>query len=136
VVFNTPTRGEVEVSVAQAPRVAQELTALDWIGAAVASLGSVFCLQFPFLAAPWFKKMFADLGGELPGITHLGLTLWFPLILGFLPALALALAGAPRATLGIRRALILGAFFMSILSSGVCLYAMYAPIFALAGAIK
>jgi hypothetical protein len=38
--------------------------------------------------------------------------------------------------LGVRRALIAGAFFLSLSASVLCLYALYSPIFALAEGIK
>jgi hypothetical protein len=113
-----------------------ELTALDWIGAVVASLGGLFCFQFPFLVGRSFKQMFAELGGPLPTITQLGLTVWFPIVLGMIPMSVLALALFRKAPLGARRALIVGAFILSLVSSGLCLYAVYAPIFEIAGAIK
>jgi hypothetical protein len=112
------------------------MTALDWIGAVVASFGALFCFQFPFFSAPAFGKMFQDFGGALPAITQLGLTVWFPLLLGIVPASLLGLALAGPFSLAARRGLIVGAFLLSIVVGGVCLYAMYAPIWALAGAIK
>ena len=112
------------------------LTVLDWIGAVVASSGVLFCLQFP-MAAPAFKKMFAEFGGPLPVITQLGLTWWFPVTLGLIPLSVLFVALLrPNTTIGRRRALIVAAFGFSFVSSGVCVFAMYAPIFAIAGAIK
>ena len=112
-----------------------DLTALDWIGAVVAGLGVLFLFQFPLMSAH-FAKMFADFGGELPAVTRLGLTLWFPMILGAMPLVWLVAALGPWFRLGVRRALIVFAFVEGLASAAFCLYAMYAPIFALAAAIK
>ncbi|MBX7098741.1 MAG: hypothetical protein K1X89_13620 [Myxococcaceae bacterium] len=113
-----------------------QLTALDWMGALVAALGGLFCLQFPFFTAPSFKAMFADFGGQLPAITVLGLTPWFPLLVGAIPLAVLTFALAGKLGLGQRRAMIVGAFALSLGSGGLCVYAMYAPIVAIAGNIK
>lgn len=113
-----------------------DLTALDWIAAVLTALGGLFCASFPFLAAPAFAEMFADFGGPLPAITRLGLTLWFPLVLAAIPFTVLAVALLRRVTLGRRRALIVASFVLTVAASGLCLYSMYAPIFALAGTIR
>ena len=114
----------------------KELTALDWIAVIVVCMGALFCFQFPFLAAPQFAKMFADSGGTLPDITQLGMTTWFPLMLGLNPASVVFHALSGKHTLTKRRLFIVGAFVMSAGATSVLLYAMYAPIFALAGNIQ
>ncbi len=114
----------------------QHLTALDWIAVAGVGAGALFCFQFPFLIAPRFAKMFADFGGPLPDLTQLGMTIWFPLLLGLNPASVAIHALSGKHSLGKRRLLIVAAFLMALVASGLCLAAMYMPIFALAGKIK
>ena len=113
-----------------------ELTALDWIAVCLAAGGTLFCFQFPFFTAPQFALMFRDFGGALPLITRLALTLWFPLAWGTVPLFILGGALSGQRTLGSRRVMIVAAFLFNLLAGGVCLYAMYAPIFELAGKIK
>ncbi|MBS1149736.1 MAG: hypothetical protein H6Q89_1434 [Myxococcaceae bacterium] len=114
----------------------QELTALDWIAVLGVGAGALFCFQFPFFIAPHFEKMFADFGGELPDLTQLALTTWFPLMLGLNPASVAFHALSGKHTLARRRLLIVAAFAMAVAFSALCLVAMYAPIFELAGNLK
>lgn len=115
-----------------------ELTALDWIAVVGVGCGALFCFLFPFLIAPTFTKMFLDFGNaaELPNITQLGMTTWFPLMLGLNPASVVFHALSGKHTLGRRRLLIVAAFVLALIACGICLVAMYAPIFALAGNIQ
>ncbi len=124
------------MSSSRETKVGEELTALDGIGAAIASLGAVFCLQLPFFLGPVFQKMFADFADEPPAITRLVLTLWFPVLLGLIPAFMVALVLVRRTSLGVRRGLIVGALFLSLSSSGLCLYALYGQPMSLVGRIK
>ncbi len=119
-----------------APRPWTELTAGDWLAASVGVLCALFCLQFPLFAAPRFAKMFEDFGGELPALTRLGLTYWFPWALAVLP-IALAATGLARArtVVAARIALLLGAL-LAIGGSFLCVLAMYQPIFAISGSIE
>jgi hypothetical protein len=112
------------------------LTELDWLSAAIASLGTMFCCLFALYIGPRFQKLFADFGGELPALTQLALMPWFPLLLGLIPALMIALSLAGKTSLGVRRGLIVGALFLSLSASGLCLYGIYSPIFAIAEFIK
>ena len=112
------------------------LSALDWIAVLGVCAGALFCFLFPFVIAPQFAKMFKDFGGELPDITQLGLTIWFPLMLGLNPASIVFHALSGKHTLFKRRMLIVAAFVMALAAIGVLLFAMYAPIFAIAGNIK
>ena len=114
-----------------------ELTALDWIAVVVVCTAALFCFQFPFLTAPRFAKMFADFGdAKLPDITQLGMTIWFPMMVGLNPASVVFHAVSGRHTLARRRLLIVAAFGLSLAACGVLLYAMYAPVFAMAGSIQ
>ena len=110
-------------------------TVLDWIGAVLALGGTLFCWQLPFLTAPAYARMFEDFGGALPLLTRLVLSTWFPLALGLLPLVPLAAGAAGRMRLGVRRALVVGAFVLSLAVSGACLVALELPLFRLAGAV-
>lgn len=114
----------------------KQLTALDWIAVAGVCSGALFCFQFPFLMAPRFAAMFADFGGELPDITQLGMTTWFPLLLGLNPAAVVFHALSGKHTLARRRLLIVASFVMALAATALCLCAAYAPIFSLAGKIE
>jgi hypothetical protein len=105
----------------------EELTALDSVGAVIAGLGAVFCFLFPVFVGPRIQKISADFGGELPAITQLVLTLWFPLLLWLTPTSLIVLALVLRTSSGVRRGLLVGALVLSLSSSGFCLYAMDAP---------
>jgi hypothetical protein len=107
-----------------------ELAGLDWLSAALASLGATFCCLLALYLGPRFQKIFADVGGELPALTQLAFMPWFPLVLGVIPALMIALALVAKTSLGIRRGLIVGAMVLSLSASGLCLYGIYGPIFA------
>jgi hypothetical protein len=61
---------------------------------------------------------------------------WFPLVLGVITALMLVLALVAQTSLGIRRGLIVGAMVLSLSASGLCLYGVYSPIFAIAEFIR
>ena len=118
------------MSSSRETKVEEELTELDWLGAAITSLGVMFCCLFALYIGPRFKKIFADFGGEYTALTQLALEPWFPLVFGVIPALMIALALVGTASLGVRRGLIVGALFLSFSASGLCLYAIYSPIFA------
>ena len=112
------------------------LSALDWIAVVLVGMGAMFCAAFPFGLGPAYAAMFRDFGSELPAITELALSTWFPLTLAAAPAGALALALGVRLPLGTRRLVIVLGFLLSLAAIGVCLVAVYAPIFALARAVK
>jgi type II secretory pathway component PulF len=90
----------------------------------------MFCCLFALYIGPRFQKIFADFGGELPALTQLAFRQWFPLVLGVIPALMIALALVAKTSLGIRRGLIVAAMFLSLSASGLCLYGIYGPILA------
>ncbi len=107
----------------------QDFTVFDWLAVGATGLAVLFCFQFPFLAAPAFAKMFKDFGGELPDLTQLALTVWFPLMLGLNPASIVFHALAQKHTLSRRRLLIAAALVMSLGFSGLLVLAMYLPVF-------
>ncbi len=99
-------------------------------------MGATFCFRFALVVGPSFQKMFEDFGGEIPALTRLALMPWFPLLLGLIPASMVALALSGKPSLGVRRGLLVGAMVLSLSASGLCLCALYLPIFEIAGAIK
>lgn len=105
------------------------LTLLDWLGATVASLGTMFCCLFALFVGPRLQKVLADFGGELTALTRLMLMPWVPLLLGLIPAFMVALALVGKTSRGVRRGLIVGASFLSLLAIGLCLYTRYSPLF-------
>lgn len=100
------------------------------------SLGVMFCFHVAFFIGPRFQKPLEDFGGEIPALTRLALMPWFPLLLGLIPSFMVVLALAWKTSLGVRRALIAGALFLSLSASGLCLYALFSPLFAIAEALK
>lgn len=124
------------MSAPRKTKVEGELTGIDWFRVVIASLGVMFCCQFALSIGPRFQKLFEDFGGELPVLTRLALMPWFPLLLGLIPALMVALALVGKTSLGVRRGLIVGALFLSLSASGLCLYGIYSPIFVIAEGIK
>jgi len=118
---------EVEVSSPRETKVEEELTHLDWLGAAIAWLGTMFCCLFALFIGPWWHEVLVDFGVEIPALIQLALRPWFPLLLGLIPTVMVALALVRKTSLGVRRGLIVAAAFLSLLASGFCLYAVYAP---------
>jgi hypothetical protein len=115
---------------------AEELTVREWVRVGLTSLGVVFCFHVAFSMGPRLQQPLEDFGSEIPALTRLVLMPWFPLLLGLIPSFVVALALVGKTSLGLRRALIAGAFFFSISASIFCLYALYSPVFALAGTIR
>src|SRR5262245_49523497 len=113
-------------------------TALDWIAVGLSALLSLALIVFPFTVAPSFAQMFSEFGSAFPAVTRAALTPWAAPSLGLLAAspmlVAVALPGA--GTLGLRRAMVILSFFLGLFALGTCLFALYAPIFDLAGKIK
>ncbi|HVG60466.1 MAG TPA: hypothetical protein VNA24_18050 [Hyalangium sp.] len=117
-------------------KIEGELTGIDWFRVVIASLGVMFCCRFALSTGPRFQKLLADFGGKPPALTQLVIMPWFPLLLGLIPALMVALALAGKPSLGVRRGLIVGALVLSLSASGLCVYGIFSPIFVLAEAIK
>jgi len=115
-------------------------TSLDWIGVGLSALTAVVLLAFPFVVAPAFAGMFAEFGATsaLPTITRVGLTPWPGLALGLMVTTTTVTAAVLRGpdTIGLRRGLVVGGFFGGALGLVGLLYAMYAPMFDVAGKIK
>ncbi|WP_437982839.1 hypothetical protein [Sorangium sp. So ce117] len=113
-------------------------TALDWVAVVIAGLLALALLTFPFTIAPSFAGMFAEFGGALPAVTRVALSPWAAPASGLLVAslVAAPLALPAASTLALRRAMVVLAFFLGVIALAAAMYAMYAPIFELAGKIK
>jgi hypothetical protein len=124
------------VSSPRESKAEDELTSSDWVAAVVASLGTMFCCEVALSIGPRFKKLFEGFGGEMPVLTQLVCMPWFPLLFGLTSACMVAVALVGKTSLGFRRGLIVGASFISLSASALCLHGLYIPIFAIADAIK
>ncbi|MBN2494151.1 MAG: hypothetical protein JXR96_06140 [Deltaproteobacteria bacterium] len=112
------------------------LSALDWIGLALSAMAATALVVAPWTAGPSFRAMFADFACELPALTELCLSVWFPPSLA-VPAIALAVAALTgRRSTWLRRVLIAGAFFAALAGLAAFACGLYAPIFDLAGAVQ
>ena len=111
------------------------LGAADWIGVALVGMGVLFLVQFPFLVAPAFERMFHDFGSVLPVPTALALTK-LPLLLALVCVAMLAIGLGPWLSMGYRRLLIVASFLFCCVFSALCLWAMYMPLFVRVGEIR
>jgi hypothetical protein len=117
-------------------------TALDWIAVGLVALLSLALLAFPFVVAPPLAAMYSNLvasdsGAKLPAVTRVALSPWAgPAMSLLVIAPAIVAAARPSSTLGARRAVVVGAFFLGALALVAMIYAMYAPIWDLADKIK
>src|SRR5262245_54129647 len=124
-----------------APRPAPPaFTALDWIAVVLAALVVLVLFAFPFTIAPSFAQMFAEFGGTLPAVTRAALTPWAVPSLGLVAASPTAIAVAAPAlgleSIGLRRSLVVIGFLLGLAVLAAAMYALYAPMFELAGKIK
>ncbi len=130
-------KGRRDVSAGVDRQPAGELTALDWIAVVLSGLLALSLVTLPLAVAPAFAAMFRDFGGPLPAVTRLVLQPWLAPALSLAPVGLLAAAlSRPHASLRERRVLIVAAFVLGLGAGAFCLCSLYAPIFALAGAIK
>ncbi len=114
----------------------EALTVLDGIGIFLTGLLALGLLAFPVVGAR-YQAMYADFGSQaLPLLSRLAMSLWFPPMLGVLVAAAVAVALTRRASLGVRRGLVVGAFVLGAVCLATCWVAVYLPIFQLAGQIR
>jgi hypothetical protein len=114
----------------------ERLQSLDIAGIVTSALGAIGLFLFPLASAP-FAAMFKDLGGaELPVLTRVALTAWFPLLLGGIASTCAFLGARLRGSISRRRALIVVAVLVAGAGVIACVIGMYLPIFTLAGSIK
>jgi hypothetical protein len=94
-------------------------------------------MMFP-LAGRTFERMFEDFGSvsNLPLLTRLSVSVWFPFALSVPSVFLLALGLWPHAPLFKRRILTVFAFVFVCGASAVCLFGLYKPLIALADALK
>lgn len=118
-------------------RLAQ-LTVLDWIGLVSVAPAVAFLLAAPLVVTPAFAELFANFGSDsnVPAITRLVMAWWLPPALALVPAALVIAAISGQRALARRRLLGVAAFLCG--AAGVALYlvGMYAPIFAIAGAVR
>jgi len=86
------------------------------------------------LAASRFGEMYANMGAELPTLTRLATNAWFPPVLALFPLAGILASGAVHPDRQ-KLALIAG-FTTGALAIALCLWAWYAPIFAVSGQIR
>ena len=115
----------------------ERFTVLDRLAVVMAGFNLLGLLLFP-IAGRSFAGMFEDLGSRanLPLLTRLATSTWFPLALALPVAASLVIGLQARRPLPRRRAWVVGAFVLGGLAFGLCVVGMYLPIFAIAGALK
>jgi hypothetical protein len=116
-----------------------DLSPLDRLRAGIALFLAAALISFPLTFGARFGKMFRDFGSlaDLPSITRFALAPWFAPLLGLVAALpAVAALGGRSAPIGARRRLVGLAYLLGALGGVLLVYAMYAPILALAGKIR
>jgi hypothetical protein len=111
-------------------------TVFDKVGLAVGWVALLGALFLGFKVAPTFGKMFADFGGQVPAFTQLCLRPWFWLLAALLPFLVVADGVVRNASMRGRATRLAIAVVVVLALIPVFLVGMYAPIFALASAIK
>jgi hypothetical protein len=135
----TSTAARVQRLEAENARLrAGAFSALDWIGVAVTVLGISWLAYFTLRVRTAFLQMFADFGtlAELPAVTRLASSPYFAPAIALAPATLLVASVVGRRGLRVRRAFVVAAFLLVVAEIGFCLWAMYAPIFQVANAIK
>lgn len=126
----------VDAAPAKPTRHTFTLTLFDGVSLGFAGLGVIWALALVFVVQPDYVKLFNDFGSALP----------FPTELALKPALAIctaaiisliAISGVlldlPRDARGIAMGVVI---LLTISAAAFFLYAMYLPIYHLAGAIK
>jgi len=96
----------------------------------------LFALVIPVLIAPVFRRLSEALGANgPPSFAGAVLQGWVPPTLGALPLVVLIYALAVPQSLGRRRLLLTLAFALTVVASGLLLFALYGTLFSAAGAI-
>jgi hypothetical protein len=110
-------------------------TPLDRFGFLLGGLGVVGLATFPIVGRR-YAAMFSDFGGQLPTLTLLAISWWFPVLLALVDVCLLAAFAGPWLPLRSRRASIVAALLVAGVGFALCVVGLYLPIFSLAGAIK
>ena len=113
---------------------APPFTLLDRLATYLAAAPALVLVAFP-LVSRTFADMYKDFGGPLPWSTRVALLPWFPLLLAAV-VVALLVVASRAGTLSSRRILIAFAFVFGCTSVGLCILAMYLPLFGVAGSIQ
>ncbi len=109
------------------------LSVLDWIGVLVVGVSGLFGLTVPLVVAPMFRRLSESLGATDTSLASRVLQGWVPLALGLRPLVVLAAALLVPLSLMRRRVLLVLAFALTVVASGVLLFALYGTLFAVAG---
>lgn len=111
----------------------RSLTGLDIVALAVSAISLLLIVACTFMVLPHFASMFADFGGELPAVTRLVLTPWFPPAMGLIaPAIAAEAIARHQA----RTERLIVAIVLAVALPTLGLIGLYLPIFTIAGSIK
>jgi amino acid transporter len=117
------------------PPSPEKLALLDWMGIGIAALPTMRIIAFSL--GGW-RAMFRDFGAldELPWLTRVVLLPWVPPVLALPAIVALFMVYRTRRRKAQRRQWIVAAMILAFLGIGLCVVAMYLPIFDLAGKIQ
>ncbi len=110
------------------------LSVLDWIGVLVVGGSGLLSLTVPLVVAPMYRRLSESLGATAPSFAGSVLQGWWPAALGLFPLALVGYALAVPQPLNRRRLLLVLAFALTVLASGVLLVAFYGTLFHLAGA--
>lgn len=125
----------------QAQRTGDDIEPLgsaDIVLVALAGLAATSAVALQLLVVPRFAAMFAEFGAVLPAVTRIALSGW-PMLGAALLIAALGGLGLRLRVIGRREpglALLIAAPALGLLADALCVYALYAPIFELAGKIR
>ncbi len=117
--------------------VRERFTTLDWIGVVIAAINALGLVLFP-IAGRAFAGMYEDFGpsGQLSVLTRLATSVWFPPALALAVVAAIVVALRSARPLAVRRAWIVGAFGLGLVSVGVCVVGTYLPLWTVGGAVR
>jgi type II secretory pathway component PulF len=114
------------------------LGAVEIVLGALIAVTAVALVAMEVVVVPGFVEMFRDFGAVLPMVTRIALAPGVP-VAAAVAVLALGGAGIAarlRGAAGAALGLLVSALLLGLGANAFLLYALYAPIFALAGSIK
>jgi len=115
------------------------LSSLDWMAVGMVALTALGMLVAPAVVTPYYRSMYEDFVTELdqlPSITVFVMQIWFPLVSAMFPLALLVVALSGRRHLYLRRFLIIAAFFLGVALASLYSIGLYAPVYAIAGAVS